>query len=387
MLQFRTAFPFPILVAYTGGFCMAAALSVSDYAVQVSAVVQTAPPQLKLSWPADTNATGYSVYRKLRDDPSWPPGLMLPVNATNFVDTNVLVGGAFEYQVRKTGSNYSGEGDIYAGIQVPLVENRGKVILLVDNSFTSSLSNELARLQQDLVGDGWTVLRHDVPRMVVPPANTSSNSWLARSNELAGVKSLLTADYNADPANVNSVFLFGHVPVPYSGDLVPDEHTDHVGAWPADPYYASLSGAWTDSFRWDTSSADTRNWNAPGDGKLDPSFLPSNLTLSLGRVDLANLPAFSLDETNLLRRYLNKDHNFRIKQIAPALRGLVVDHFGLLSGEAPAANGWRNFAPFFVATNNIVSSSDWFGTLATNSYLWGYGCAFQHSGIRSLEFT
>jgi hypothetical protein len=373
MLQLRSARSALIVASYCACVCVACAETVFNHAVQVSAIVQTNPPQIKLSWPGDSNATGYSVYRKLRDDASWAPGAALAANATNFVDTNVVVGSAFEYQIRKTTSSYSGEGDIYAGIQAPLVENRGKVILLVDNSFTSSLSNELARLQQDLAGDGWTVLRHDVPRMAIAPANTSSNSWVARSNEVANVKTLIAMDYNADPANVKSVFLFGHLAVPYSGDLAPDEHTDHVGAWPADSYYANPTGTWTDYSRWDLSAADTRNWNAPGDGKFDPSLLPSSLTLIVGRVDLANLTAFSQNETNLLRQYLQKDHNFRVKLIAPQARGLIVDNLGLLSSEAPAVNGWRNFAPFF-GTSNIVASLDWFGTLATNSYLWGYGC-------------
>jgi hypothetical protein len=368
-------FHLALICCALGGFeDPVAAQSVSDYAVRVSATVQTNPAQIALSWPADTSATGYTLCRKGRDNTSWGTSLAaLAGSATNFSDSNVAVGSAYEYQIRKSTSSYSGEGDIYAGIQAPLADYRGKVVLLVDNSFTSSLSNELACLQQDLVGDGWTVLRHDVPRMVVAPANTSSTVWAARSNELANVKALITADYNADPANVKAVFLFGHVPVPYSGDIAPDEHPNHTGAWPGDVYYANLTGAWTDSSAWDQNASDTRNWNVPGDGKFDPSLLPSDVTLQVGRVDLANLPAFSQSETVLLRQYLAKDHNFRQKLITAQPRGLINDNLGLLGGEAPAVNGWRNFAPFFGATNTFASSS-WFGTLATNSYLWGYGC-------------
>src|SRR5262249_57416229 len=126
---------------------------------------------------------------------------------------------------------------------------------------------ELARLQQDLVGDGWTVLRHDVPRMVVDPANTSSSVWAARSNELASVKALIKADYTADTNNVTAVFFVGHVPVPYSGKVAPDGHSGHIGAWPADMFYGDMSGLWTDSIWNTTTASDTRNWNVPGDGK------------------------------------------------------------------------------------------------------------------------
>jgi hypothetical protein len=351
------------------------AAAVSDYAVRVSATVQTNPPRITLSWPADPSATGYTRYRKLRDVTDWGTGVALGASATNYVDSNVAVGGAYEYWVAKDASTYSADGYIYAGMEVPLVESRGKVVLLVDNTYTASLSNELARLEQDLVGDGWTVLRHDVARMTVDPANTSSNVWAARSNELASVKALIKSDYNADTNNVKAVFLFGHVPVPYSGNLAPDDHYEHVGAWPADAFYGDLDGTWTDTEVISTDVGDQRTRNVPGDGKFDQTGLPSDLELQVGRVDFANLPAFSpVSEGELLRRYLNKDYNFRHKLITAERRGLIADHLGVQGGwEAFAANGWRVFAPFFGATNSFAAS-DWFGTLSNNSYLWGYGC-------------
>jgi hypothetical protein len=353
----------------------AVAQSVSDYAVRVSATVQLNPAQIALSWPADSGATGYTVYRKLRDDSSWGTATLLAGNATNYVDSNVVVGSAYEYEVSKSASTYAGVGYIYAGIQAPLVDSRGKVVLVVDNTFTSSLALELARLQQDLVGDGWTVSRHDVPRMAVDPGDTSSTVWTARSNELASVKALVKADYSADTNNVKAVFLLGHVPVPYSGKIAPDDHSDHLGAWPADMYYGDMSGIWTDSIWNTTTASDTRNWNVPGDGKFDQAILPGPVTLQVGRVDLANLPAFPQGETNLLRQYLNKDHGFRHKLIRAQGRGWVDDHFAVSGASAAVAvNGWRNFAPFFGASN-IFAGSDWLGTLATNSYLWGFACA------------
>jgi hypothetical protein len=93
----------------------------------------------------------------------------------------------------------------------------------------------------------------------------------------------------------------------------------------------------------------------------------------VGRVDLANLHAFSPSEGELLRQYLNKDHNFRHKFVTAERRGLIDDHFGTFNGEAFAVCGWRNFAPFFGLTN-AVAGSDWFPTLSAQSYLWGYGC-------------
>jgi hypothetical protein len=360
--------------ALCGVTSSAVAESVSDHAVRVSATVQTNPPQIGLSWPADPAATGYKVYRKLRDDSSWGAATLLAANATNYPDSNVAVGSAYEYEVSKSATTYGGVGYIYAGIQVPLVDSRGKVVLVVDNTFSLSLANELARLTLDLAGDGWTVLRHDMPRMAVNPANTSSNVWVARSNELTCLKALIRADYSADTNNVKALLLLGHVPVPYSGKIAPDDHSNHLGAWPADMYYGDMSGIWTDSIWNTTTASDTRNWNVPGDGKFDQAVLPGTVTLQVGRVDLANLPAFPQGETELLRQYLNKDHGFRHQLVTTQRRGWIDDHFGVSGASAPVAvNGWRNFAPFFGASNSFAGS-DWLGTLATNSYLWGYGC-------------
>jgi len=365
-----------LLALVCGVFCgvlsCAFGQSVSNYSVRVSATVQTNPPQIALSWPADPLATGYALYRKSLNATNWGSSDGLAANATNYVDTNVVVGGSYEYQITKSASTFFGVGYIYSGVQVPLVESRGTVVLVVDNTQSSSLAMELARLQQDLVGDGWAVSCHYVPRMAVDPANTSSSVWAARSNELANVKALIKADFNANPASVNSVILFGHVPVPYSGDLAPDGHFYHTGAWPADVYYGDMSGTWTDSSVTDTNASDPRNWNVPGDGKFDQSILPANVDLQVGRVDFANLPAFPQSETELLRQYLNKGHNFRQKSIIAQPRGLIDDNFGLSTDTPFAWNGWANFGTFFGANNTFTGS--WLGTLSTQSYLWGYGC-------------
>ena len=171
-----------------------------NYSVQVSATVQESPPRITLSWPQDTSGTpsGHTVYRKSLGSTFWGSGAALAGSAASYVDTNVAVGSAYEYQIVKSASGYNGYGYIYAGIKAPLVDNRGKVILIVDSTHASSLASELARLQCDLIGDGWTVIRHNV----------------ARNDSVASVKSLIRSTYNSDPSNVKAVFLFGHVPVP-----------------------------------------------------------------------------------------------------------------------------------------------------------------------------
>jgi hypothetical protein len=342
-----------------------------EYAVQLSADVQSSPAQIILNWPQDTalNPSNYTVYRKLINDASWGVGTLLVGTATNFVDTNVADGSTYEYQVIKVTSDYTGYGYIYAGIDAPLTEARGKLVLMVDNTYAADLTSQLTRLQQDLVGDGWAVLRHDV----------------SPTNSVDYVKSLIQTDYSADPGQVNTVFLFGHIPVPYSGNLVPDDHIpEHMGAWPADVFYADMIGDWTDSTVYNTNATDERNWNVPGDGKFDQSSLPAPVQLMVGRVDLSNMPGQTSwdgpptfpDEKTLLGNYLDKDHAYRQKLFDLPRRGLVGDYFGIFHGEAFAASGWRNFAPFF-GSDNITSLPDegtWLPTLSSEGYLWSYGC-------------
>ncbi len=334
------------------------------YAVQVSATVQASPAQITLSWPPDWNASGYEVYRKSLTATSWGESTPLSANATSYTDFSVSPGVIYEYQIAKTTSiGYRGYGYITAAINAPLVENRGKVVFVVDNLYAADLAAELTRMQQDLVGDGWTVLRHDV----------------SRNDSVVNIKNIIQSDYYADPANVKSVFLFGHVPVPYSGNFNPDGHSDHRGAWAADSFYGDMDGTWTDYSVYNTDAEKPWNRNVPGDGKFDQSNLPSDVDLQVGRVDLANMSCFankypSRSEKDLLRQYLNKDHNFRHRVINPQRRGLVCDNFGEKSGEAFAASGWRNFAPFFGAENvTAVGAYNYFPTVGSQSYLWSYG--------------
>ena len=342
-----------------------------EFSVQLSATVQSSPARITLNWPQDQYMlpNSYTVYRKAPGDTSWGSGITLPGTATSYDDNTVTVGTAYEYQVVKTTSQYTSYGYLYSGINVPMTDSRGKLILVVDNTFTSTLTNELAQLQQDLTGDGWEVIRLEV----------------GRNDPVTSVKAAIKAQYAADPANVKAVFLFGHVPVPYSGDIVPDGHTpNHQGAWPCDGYYGDMDGTWTDTTVNDTGADEVRNHNVPGDGKFDQNTFPAPIKLMVGRVDLANLPGELWyggpttlpSELELLRNYLNKDHKYRTKQFVLPQRGVVGDFFGVRNGEAFAASAYRNFAPFFTAAQvtNIQTQGDWTPTLKDTPYLWAYGC-------------
>lgn len=344
----------------------------SDFAVQLSAIAQSNPPRITLSWKPLASATRYRVTRKTLEASTWGDEVLLPGEASEFADTNVVVGASYEYHVWRLAADHDSHAYIYAGIEAPLTEFRGKVLLMVDNTYTSRLGAELAVLEQDLVGDGWTVVRHNVPRMAANPADSDPSGWPGRSNEVTRVKRLIQAEYLADPANVRAVFLFGHVPVPYSGALAPDQHGDHRGAWPADSFYGDMEGTWTDVFVRHPLAADPRNHNVPGDGKFDQNTIPGRVALEVGRVDMADLLAFPSAELELLRQYLFKNHNFRHRLFRVQPRALVHDNLGNLGREVPAASGWGNFSPL-VGTGNVAAGR-WLSDLPLNDYLWAYGC-------------
>ncbi len=195
------------------------------------------------------------------------------------------------------------------------------------------------------------------------------------------MKALIVGAYNQDNVNTKAVFLLGRVPVPYSGDINPDGHTDHRGAWPADVYYADMNGNWTDINVNDASATDVRNRNTPKDGKFDQSLLPSDVELQIGRVDFANMPSFAATEQQLLKNYLDKDHAYRHKLFTTVHRGVVDDNFGYFQGEAFASTGWKNMGPLVGSEN--VEANDYFLTTADSSYQWVYGCGpgwFQGAG-------
>ena len=350
----------PILAATTALIAPLGAQSAIDTAMRVNATVTTVPPTIAFSWPASATAASYLVYRRAAGSALWDPAITGPGGgaATSWTDTAATVGERYEYRFLEIGG-VAARTMVTAGIEAALLEDRGKLILIVDASKAFALAARIDRLVEDLIGDGWQVLRHDV----------------APTESVANVKALIVADHAADPTNVKAVFLLGHVPVPYSGNIAPDGHSNHRGAWAADGYYGEIDGTWTDTTVNVTTASRTANHNVPGDGKFDQSNLPSDVDLMVGRVDLANMPAFAASEEALLQAYLDKDHDYRHKVFAVDQRAIVDDHFGYFGGEAFAATGWRNFSAL-VGTAN-VTAADYFTTLNTTSgggYVWSYGC-------------
>ena len=172
--------------------------SPAAYTVQAWATVQENPPVITLHWKHDPLAQQYEVFeRNLGDFYNWSD--LGPVAATDsvFADSSENAGVTLEYEIvdsAKSDSVYAAFGFVATGIDVQLPVTPGKVILLVDNTYSTPLASEISRLIADLQAEGWGVIRHDVNRTDAVPS----------------VKALVKQDYLADSAHVRTLFIFGH---------------------------------------------------------------------------------------------------------------------------------------------------------------------------------
>ncbi|MFN0175495.1 MAG: hypothetical protein ACKVU0_12660 [Saprospiraceae bacterium] len=332
--------------------------------VILEAIVQENPPKVTLNWVLDTANGGYTIWRKAKEDTVWGDSLVaLGPGSTSWSDTTVSIGIGYEYQIIKSlpafpygnGTPNFGAGYVYSGIKVAPTHHRGACLVVVDSTFKYSLATEIARLLSDIQADGWS----------------AQTIYVNRNDAVPSVKSYIKSWSETNPDKQQSVFLFGRVPVPYSGEMAPDgHHNDHRGAWPSDGYYAELEGVWTDQTV-NINSPGTRHDNVPGDGKFDNIVFPAPLKLQLGRVDFANMNKFPESEEQLLRRYLNKDHAWRTGKMPMVERGLVDNNFPA-DVEALGQTGWKNFAAMFGYAK--VKDLPYRQTMSNQSYLWSYGC-------------
>lgn len=353
-----------------------------DVAVDVRTVVSTTTPVITLNFPAVSGAADPVEITRTEITATGrgtPASFGLATNATTYADNTAVAGKRYEYQFSHRYTLPSGARVrqfviLTAGSELPLVENRGRVLLLVDSSMAAPLQEELADFADDLTLDGWVVVRNDVPRMSVSPDDTSAAAGIARAAELATMKLAITNFYSADKTNSRAVVLIGRVPVPYSGKINPDGHTDHVGAWPADMYYADVNGKWTDNAQNHIGAAPRLN-NVVGDGKLDQSQAPTVLELEVGRIDFAGIASGGKSEVELMRQYLVRNHAYR-HGLAPfdnVRREIVVDdNFGYANGEAFAMVGW-NIGTTVLGRAN-AKAGKWFSALDESPALFAYGC-------------
>jgi hypothetical protein len=318
---------------------------------------------IQLLWEANPFVAQYEVLRKLRNETNFSPiASNLASNITSFIDETAQQGVAYEYCVQSS-TNSNVTGYVYAAEKLAPVHRSGRILLVVDNTYSNAASIEINEFKLDLIKEGWMV----------------SSIFVNRSQTPVQVKSLINNEYSSHPNELKGIILLGHIAVPYSGKIAPDAHLDHVGAWPADIYYGHISTTevdegWKDETVNIVTSSDVRNHNMVGDGKFDVSNKSTLVKahLFVSRVDVFNMPTISTDDVQMFKNYLSKNHSYRSGIRKFNNTSVIDDNFGFQDGEAFSQNGFRNFNAL-VGKNN-VTKGDYFTSLKTSSSIWSYAC-------------
>ncbi len=323
--------------------------TVYNATVVPQAEVNASAPSITLRWRKNIAATTYTVTRKLPSESTY--GYTVATNVSSdvnyCVDTNVTPGVIYDYKIARN----SAIGYISAGINISHPQSKGKVILLIDNSIKDKISDELQTLRADLIGEGWTVI----------------DSFANRTDAPESIRSNIKAIYNADTANVNTLFIIGRVPIKYYGYLSPDGHERR--AFACDQFYGDMteSNVWLSDAQCQTNST---------------YVIPGNIQLQVGRVDFFNMPSFSAEdgknmgEVALLKRYFKKDHYFRTGKINVARKSFLDDRlfsYSLATNNFAQITGGIYSMDYNKAvtapTNPTGSVFKWYAE--ANHYLWG----------------
>lgn len=351
---------------------MLGALAQTGKTLSVMAQVTTnSNGTITINWPAQSFTGSWQIFKRKNITDAWSgtPAANLAATATSWTDASFTTGSAYEYSIYQVNSSNQAVavGYLYAGNKTPEVPTFGSVILLVDSNYIKPLAGELTQLKNDLAKDGWVIKTIYAGRGETPPT----------------VKARISAAMAATSPTPRSLYIIGHVPVPYSGYFSgnsdacaypPDGHVEgsgnHTGAWPADLYYGDFTGTYTDATVNLSTGLESRLYNIPGDGKFDQCKVAGEVTLEIGRVDLYNMPIFNKSDTVMVSNYLNKAHLWRKDSVVTVERGLVDDNFTTLS---LSHTGWiaQNC---MVRADSIFGNRDYFTAQNAGAYLWSYGC-------------
>ncbi|MFN3194383.1 MAG: T9SS type A sorting domain-containing protein [Chlorobiota bacterium] len=304
-----------------------------------------------LSWPDDPNFTGtYNIFEN-KSEYTQDFEYVDFVTGNSWTDNSYEIGTTKEILVtKKEGNRVTAFNVISIGKEVEVPFFKGGIILLVDETHSISLENEIFQVQNELLQEGWEVIKLDVPRTNTPEE----------------IKQLILQVKDGMLQELKAIYIIGHVPVPYSGHfsltgtaLPPDGHIEgsgnHTGAWPADMFYGDLDGNWTDQSVNYTDSKSERNKNIPGDGKFDQSAPPSDIDVIVSRVDFYDMAAFLEEEVELLRNYLQRTSSWRQGRARYIYRGLIDDNFKSLNISASAYRAISNL----IGTDSLFDDRDY----------------------------
>lgn len=270
-----------------------------------------------------------------------------------FTDKTVEVGVAYEYQILRSAGDIVDVGYWATGVDLPAVDSRGTVYVIVDDTIAKELAPRLTRFSRDLTGDGWTVVRQLAPR-------GDLNETVESLKKAVIIKQWLDERHSADPFGRHVVVLVGHLPIVFSGKANPDGH----GAvpHPTDLFYADRDSRWAIS----------------PEGALLNNRLPTDfIEMQIGRIDFAAVSDGQRDlEVHLLQNYFDKNHHWRMGLIgdlrdaygdAGHLAGEVFGLYNIVGPQAVRAGGHHDVGeeqPWLWG----VDFGDWNGPIYAETY-------------------
>jgi len=270
---------------------------------------------VEISW---TKASGSNIGRiKVQrrvlgqtNSGSWQTIASVRSFARVYLDKGVRPGVAYEYRISRPSKEKIETGYWATGVNLPARENRGVALVVVDESLVGDLAPHLNRFMQDLIGDGWAVVRHDVPR-------GDDNDSVANLQAARKLRSWIQDLYNSDPLTPHALILVGHIPVVKSGQSNPDGH--EYRPLETDLFYADTDGVWRDHIK----------------GAVRHNTIPSDhIEMQVGRIDFSNLDPVLGDEIALLKRYFDKNHHWRHGRLGDLRQAYGGNSY--LSGETSA---------------------------------------------------
>ena len=247
---------------------------------------------IELNWAkaAGKNVDRVSIQRRILGETykeSWLSIATLRSFVRVYVDKKIQPGIAYEYRVSRPSKEKIETGYWTTGRNLPAQENQGVAIVIVDETLAGDLDAQLDRFMLDLIGDGWKVIRHDVPRGT--EKDSVVNLQTARK-----LRAWIKRRYYSAPDTPHALILVGHIPIVKSGNSRPDGHK--ARPLETDLFYADMNGIWSDN----------------GKGILRHNTVPSDhIEMQVGRIDFSNMDGALGDEISLLKRYFDKNHHWR----------------------------------------------------------------------------
>jgi len=279
---------FPLL--FSGN--LGAAKTLPEQFLQINGKVVEDGSSVEISWPKvnGTKNGRVNIQRRIlgqTNKASWQSIASLRSVARVYRDKTSQPGFAYEYRISRPSKERIETGYWVAGRNVPAEENRGVAIVIVDKTLAGDLAPRLDRFMLDLIGDGWKVIRHDVPR--------GNNKELVKNLQAARkLLARIKRSYYSDPSASHALILVGHIPIVKSGRSNPDGHNRRP--LETDLFYADMDGVWRDN----------------GQGILQHNAIPGDhIEMQVGRIDFSNLDGALGDEVTLLKRYFDKNHHWR----------------------------------------------------------------------------